>query len=297
MRRWSPQEESRLCAAYEKTPFPNLVEMFPERTPLSIRKKANKMGLEADWSARFQHLSPWDDKALSVLVDWYPSGVPVDQIAEEAGVSARAVYRKASQMGLDRDRRKFEVNDHFFDRWTEASSYWTGFIAADGCLREESKSVVIQLAEKDRPHLEALNAALQPDRPVLHDTERGRATAVIRSDRIYARMCEIGLTPRKSLSLVFPAVAEEQVHHFIRGYFDGDGTSYHRGKCGKICFGMLGTEAFLSVAAVHLPGNMKPRPRKGESIWRIQATGTGAERVFEYLYRDATIYLGRKRII
>jgi len=42
---------------------------------------------------------------------------------------------------------------------------------------------------------------------------------------------------------------------------------------------------------------MRPAKKTGENLWCIQTTGAAAIRVLEYLYKDATIYLERKRLI
>src|SRR3990172_3694833 len=48
----------------------------------------------------------------------------------------------------------------------------------------------------------------------------------INDNEIYEDLLRLGLSPNKSLSLVFPNIEPQHVRHFIRGCWDGDGTVY-----------------------------------------------------------------------
>lgn len=282
---------------YKTASFPDLVESFPERTPLSIRKKANKMGLEANRSARFQHLSPWDDESLRVLMNEYPSGVPVDEIAAKVGVSTHAIYRKARELSLERDSRKFRVNDDIFDEWSEETAYWVGFIAADGYLREDRKEIVVCLSIKDRDYLLQLNNIVQPERPLIVDEARGRVTCTINSDAIYDRLVSIGLTPRKTHTLEFPTVPSNYERAFIRGYFDGDGSVYMRGD-GLRGVNILGTRPFLLELQPKVPAPLRgPRRRSQCNIFIVSAVGKKANQFHSWLYENAAVFIRRKRFV
>lgn len=47
---------------------------------------------------------------------------------------------------------------------------------------------------------------------------------VINDDTLHNDLIKHGCIANKSLKLTFPVLPEELIHHFIRGYFDGDGT-------------------------------------------------------------------------
>lgn len=47
------------------------------------------------------------------------------------------------------------------------------------------------------------------------------------SDKMFNDLCSHGCVPNKSLVLTFPKdIPENLIHHFIRGYFDGDGSVF-----------------------------------------------------------------------
>jgi hypothetical protein len=96
-------------------------------------------------------------------------------------------------------------------------------------------------------------------------------------------------------------VPEHLLHHFIRGYFDGDGCITYGGN-GQPNVNFTGNNDFLlplqsilvEKAGVRLT---KPSTRRLESpnIITIMWGGRGnARKLFNYLYKDATIFLNRK---
>jgi hypothetical protein len=121
-------------------------------------------------------------------------------------------------------------------------------------------------------------------------------------------LINLGCTPRKSLTTTFPSesiVPKELQHHFIRGYFDGDGvvgvynmtrkTSDYAKQGHRV--GFTGTEEMingifdivkdygLNKVAVQSTGNAKMFTWSGKG---------NMTRFFEFAYKDATVYLNRK---
>lgn len=98
------------------------------------------------------------------------------------------------------------------------------------------------------------------------------------------------ITPRKGLTLN-PNV--ELNNHFIRGYFDGDG-SIRKGKWeAKITSGSEIFVGRLYEHFTHLDIYCKIRP-KGNAFDICFERKDSVKKLLEYLYGDATIYLDRK---
>ena len=72
--------------------------------------------------------------------------------------------------------------------------------------------------------LENVGKLMEFTKPV----EKSRRTFRLRIDNpvIYQDLLDKGLTPRKSKTLKFPEMPEEFQEHFIRGFFDGDGSVF-----------------------------------------------------------------------
>ncbi|MGL4759866.1 MAG: hypothetical protein ACRCWG_00155 [Sarcina sp.] len=122
---------------------------------------------------------------------------------------------------------------------------------------------------------------------------------------------KLGLYPNKSMSIEHtPKLKKSLERHFIRGYFDGDGSvilshnsTYHivNGVKKKYVyptfgFDMLGTESMLN----EIKDIMKLKHHtllntKTERIKRLVCRAKGeAEYIFEYLYKNSTIFMDRK---
>jgi intein/homing endonuclease len=130
---------------------------------------------------------------------------------------------------------KYKANDNYFEIInTPEKAYWLGLIAADGCLYKRGKSVYelkLALAESDRDLIEDFKKSINFNGNLLinkHQKElwQNMVGITIGSKKIFDDLGNLGLYPKKSLTILFPTkeqVPEEFVGDFIRGYFDGDG--------------------------------------------------------------------------
>lgn len=124
--------------------------------------------------------------------------------------------------------RKYTINDDYFSNYNLESSYWAGFIAADGCIilrKGRQNAVSIKLAIKDIDHLERFKECLKCNIPVtIFKSKYSTANFYISSDKIVNDLfLNYGIGARKSLTLSFPKISNEFIDSFILGYIDGDG--------------------------------------------------------------------------
>lgn len=215
---------------------------------------------------------------------------------------------------------KYKCNEDIFSTDTENSFYLAGFIAADGCIMSRcgNKVLSIALSNKDKPHLEKIRNALGAENPI-HDygvkaskqnpkwNDTVKSEMKISSSQVYSDLQRFNITERKTHTLTFPDWMKDHPlrHHFIRGYVDGDGSFYHalgKGKKVKqVFFSVRGTTAFLTTFRSILEADLKLEERIKDIRVNngIGALEYGGNRVCkalaEYLYKDATIYLDRKR--
>lgn len=136
--------------------------------------------------------------------------------------------------------KKHKLNEYFFDEIdTEAKAYWFGFLCADGSVSStyQRYSLTLGLSIKDLDHLKAFKNALECTNnisiyTIKHGIGCGKQYCRIKveSKRLITSLISKGCTPRKSLTLKFPDESvfkyKDLIHHFIRGYFDGDGSVF-----------------------------------------------------------------------
>ena len=257
-------------------------------------------------------------KEKSELFTKYETGkfTAVD-LAKEYPVSSTAInallrrngYRAKSQSEL---QRKYEVNETFFDVIdTEEKAYFLGFLYADGYNNTDRNSVNLSLKEDDKEILEILNNLLQPNKPLQYVEIKAKNSAnqyrlVIANKHISQKLVELGCDKAKTHNLKFPT--EEQVpshliRHFVRGYFDGDGSvSGDKQKQ----FSFVGTIDFLlplqQILVKELNFSKTKLDQRHEdredSIRALRYCGINQCITFrDWLYKDATIYLERKKNI
>ena len=116
----------------------------------------------------------------------------------------------------------------------------------------------------------------------------------------------MGCVPRKSLILQFPSLIPALIPHFIRGYFDGDGSVFiskeKHWRSGHITpvihYRFIGTFAFLTMLNkfLNLKGNLK-RVKNSQAFELSYKRNKKVIPFYNYLYKNATVYLERKHSI
>lgn len=210
--------------------------------------------------------------------------------------------------------RKIDFNEDFFSTDCERSFYWAGFLAADGCLSER-----IQVCRGSRTHIKSVELKLSEREPVelflfdvgcvgrkiyeqKYETQKGTRTKYgigLKSHQMFDDLHRFGLTPRKSKTFKMPKWVErhELVNHFVRGYFDGDGSVFSQR--GQIYIEFRGTVSFLvSLNRVVKRSGLKTQavPHIHSGCGSLKYAGNNKTRhVAEFMYRDSNVWLDRKR--
>ena len=109
---------------------------------------------------------------------------------------------------------------------------------------------------------------------------------------------------RKSLILKFPneeQVPKELIHHFIRGYFDGDGTAYfykriiNNKEYIEYCLGFISSISFINSLQNYINIGSSSIINNGKNSSLYVKDKKSVKFLIDFLYKDATIYLERKR--
>ncbi|QMW06368.1 hypothetical protein [Spirosoma foliorum] len=256
--------------------------------------------------------APLSDKTFGregEIADLYKSGDTILSIAAKFGCNRRYISGALLRVGLSKrthseQQRKYYVDESFFDEInTEAKAYFLGLLYADGYNSNRFFAIGLQL--RDRHILEAFKEVLQYEGP-LHcsPSNQNVCTLVVSSKKMCARLSEIGCVRKKSLVLTFPtAVPKILVHHFLRGYFDGDGWVTIGKTTKQPTIGMLGSDSFINSTSTLIAESLsiKVTTRKhcvSEGILRCYICGSINCRLLgDYLYTSASLFLARKRAI
>lgn len=132
--------------------------------------------------------------------------------------------------------RKHDYDRSFFDKIdTEEKAYVLGFIYADGCnvKHPTTGELSITQMERDVDILYKIKKAMKSTYPISeqknqHGNEEKRFVFYVYGQKIEEQLNALGVVHNKSLVLTFPTfISDELMPHFIRGYFDGDGSVWN----------------------------------------------------------------------
>ncbi|WP_297438350.1 NUMOD1 domain-containing DNA-binding protein [uncultured Clostridium sp.] len=204
--------------------------------------------------------------------------------------------------------KRYTQNNDFFEKIdNERNAYWLGFLYADGCIRDHSETknyMHIELHIQDKYILDQFIRDLDSNRRV-KVTSRGYARLDVCNNKIGSDLIKLGCVPRKSNILKFPTediVPKELLHHFLRGYMDGDGciSTYLKKKRQiylLICeVKFVGTYDMLEGIKSFFESDKKILGHKHcSTCFQMSFTGRKYRKYVDKLYENATIYLTRKK--
>ena len=256
---------------------------------------------------------PIDFYKAQLLYDKYQS---LSLVAKELGCSKEGVRLLMGRHGVPvNEPIRYSFDERFFSKDSEEVFYWAGFIAADGCLviKKDSYALEIGLGIKDRSHLELFKKHISAEHPIHeyfvkrnHPNYNDTMKAEIRllSKYLPGDFARFNIVPRKTKIYTFPEwlIDHPFLNHFMRGYFDGDGSWYvgPTKVTPQICFNILGTPEFIRVYRAILEEHcLLSKRTKDIRIYHglgvLEYGGNGVvSKIRDFLYRDSTVFLSRK---
>lgn len=221
--------------------------------------------------------------------------IPEIKQLSQSGWSHRRIARK---FGADRSSISYYLrgmpnlqikhthDSTFFSIPNPINSYWAGFIAADGCIQhgtnDNSKWISFCISVKDIDHLYKF-------KQVTNASQAVRVHGKYAYFTVYSQQWAQDLSsnfkiyPRKTLREVPPPLALDLSYHFLRGYFDGDGSVTKSGN--QVTF-LAGTKALLDwfIPLINFRGKIQ---RNGK-LWVIAPSGASLRRCYTFMYFNST---------
>lgn len=236
----------------------------------------------------------------------YMSGTrPIWKIAKEKNVSKACIEKILKTHGVSKGHRTHSMDESYFEKVDTANkAYFLGLIFADGC--NKIQSVFLGLAEGDQYLVEALRKDVNYGGKI-YIMKRKKPHHKIRyclelcSLKMTEDISNLGCPPNKSLILKFPtSVPDNLMCHFLRGYFDGDGSVFSPTYKGSVSLNASITSSpdFCAGLIKYLSdrlGIIANQGRYKHSLAQDVKMTTRASLVFlDHIYRDAPIKMERK---
>lgn len=241
------------------------------------------------------------------IIDSYLMGNSTKKIAQEYGLSDDHLIAKLlSNFGIEIRNVGYQSKTDqtlFKEIRNEIEAYSLGLITSDGNVNE-TYTISITLIETDLYLLEKINKDfLNNTGHILHiPKERGNSLNRLSfcGKQICQNLKQYGVIPNKSDFLIKLAdnIPKNLMPHYIRGLYDGDGIcAWNRpylriGYCGK-------RQEFVRDFQMFLVQELNIKENKLFNTGGCWDCSWGAkidlEKIYNYLYKDATIFLSRKK--
>ncbi len=205
------------------------------------------------------------------------------------------------------DKRKYKVDDNFLDEIKEEQAYFLGIMASDGCIRKFPKCSepyrafsLTQSGEHGLKLIKYVRDLLKSNCKIYHYKKVNSYTIQITSKKLTTRLIELGITPRKTLTLEFPkCISKNLAAAFIRGYVDGDGCIgiYKRGAGEYLSISLVGTKSFIESTIVLLPliNIYKHKIKRCKNLYEISVSSSSSEKFGAWLYQNKLLFNGKKK--
>lgn len=165
------------------------------------------------------------DEIEHKILEFYNDGYGVMELSNKFQLHRATIQRilKRNDVKL-RKRTPAHYDIHFFDEYNVDSCYWAGFIAADGYVRSDRDNVSIHLSASDASHLKKLETLTNyTGKTRVYENECCLSFAGEWFPKALAKNFDI--YPRKTVNItISDKIPKDMIPHFLRGYFDGDGS-------------------------------------------------------------------------
>lgn len=239
------------------------------------------------------------------IVRLYQSNCTLSQIAKKLRPLSREKVKLILQengISLRRTTTK-KINEKYFDVIdTPNKAYFLGMLFADGCVYEMNGRIAgfrITLKKSDRIIVDEFAKSIESDYKVsdlIRSDCEDQVSTAITNFHLAKRLNELGCTPRKSLTAKFPTLPDSMLPHFIRGYYDGDGSisSSHKHyvyPCVTMCASL---EFSNHISELFKTLGITSHVYFCRNIWKIAFYKRNAMKLLDYIYTPGEFCLPRK---
>lgn len=257
-----------------------------------------------------QRIYDYNSDLCIQIVNDYKNGMHRSEIIKKYSIHDGLMYRILSYHGINLQGsiRKYMFDESYFENInTEHKAYWLGFLYADGYISEIRNKIELTLKESDENHIIKFMNDINYNGNIIHKNiligqKYFNASRIdLFSQTMTKSLIKAGCVQNKSLILKFPnnnIIPNKLQHHFMRGYFDGDGsiTTSRQGR--DLRFSVLGTYDFLkqydSILTLNGANSKIPKKEKSKAYHLQYGGNVQVRKIFNFLYDNASIYLERK---
>lgn len=239
--------------------------------------------------------------------------VKVKEIGQHFKLTKRAMGKLFKEFNISsRRKNRYTLNEHFFDSIdNELKAYLLGYLFADGFVGdEEYNNIVFSQKKDDMEAVELFKESIEYTGE-LRIFEPGKASfknsqdhAVVNfsSEYMANKLRNYGLSKKESYKSL-PKIDNNLLRHFIRGFFDGDGSItltkshykdkvYYSGALDIIVNKNL-VDFFLNLFSdIHFTIDQS---KTDYMVYLKCHSKKGVKFFYDYFYKDSKYFLSRKK--
>ena len=278
-----------------------LDEAGENRRPRGTRSKSQRYG--------------FSEEKIKEMCEAYES-MSLQKFLATYSISKATLSRYRSHLGYRR-KNKLEWDRDFFSRNTSEVAYWAGFLLADGNVFYKTLNqtqLSLKISSVDHDHIAAFRRTIRSEHKLsqvsgrlvsingrLGRSEPAENLQLSGGPALAVQLKRWGIIPNKSKHWRKPTFPSHLMRHFLRGWFDGDGTMSFT-KPGTQYFKVTGNRRALKwylemLRQLGHPGNAyftkPPMPSSPACDMRINGR-FNVLRIASLLYRNGEICLQRK---
>ena len=256
------------------------------------------------------------------IVKEFKNGLTVAEIPQKLNISQRAVSRVLKDENINTKRRnRYTLDESYFENIdSQEKAYILGFLYADGYVGSEAtNNIVISVAEQDVDILEKIIENIKFTGRLRkrnsyknsYNTSQQHFILNFSSKQMANTLRSLGFNQtKKDRIFQLPNIESSLIRHFVRGFFDGDGSfslndnrSTHILSNGELkeyiytkpSFNIVGPVNFMEELAEILPGSYHFKQSGIDGlVYIMNSSKRDIVDIYNYLYTDSTIYIERK---
>lgn len=270
-------------------------------------------------------MKKFSDEIINEILQKYDDGQSITSLNKEYHTTKiRDLLIKNNRQvperrkGIGGAKRKCSLNDDYFQELdSKDKAYFLGFIYADGFITKPSTGqAILGLTLAEIEPIDKFKKYIHTNKKVgyykkvnSYSDKSYEYKLALNSDKLVSDIEKLGVIERKTLTLTFPNIREDLIPHFIRGYFDGDGSVFLHKDSRKehsdneyLGINICGTKEFLTILTKHLPFLKEGQcvykeKRKTTNCWNLKMiSNIRSLELYHYMYKNCDdLYLSRKK--
>ena len=287
-------------------------DLYINGTTISNISKITKLSTQAIRN-RLKKLEIYDSKRDvkiikidSEIINMYLNNISVPKISKITGVNEISIRRGLRKLEIYDPKRDVKITDYknldfFHEINSEEKSYWLGFIYADGYISENNR-IGINLNKKDSEHLQKIGDIFNKKLYFLKDYNDVMLT--IYNKELWEDLNNHGIEVLKTYDTttnILNFISKDLERHFIRGYFDGDGSVGYQNNNKRLCYFTLisGCYNFIEETQLIIENsipNINCINIHKDNLYKLTyRSHKDIINIYNWLYKNSTIYLNRKK--